>query len=113
MVLRDISYGLMAVIAIIGSQLIFVAYRKPYVCGDNKRPVINLAITIIIITTVLLSNLFPSVGNLQLWAPLFICLLLAISLASNIYYLICQFKEICEKGDDLAVVKGADGKNHD
>jgi hypothetical protein len=72
--------------------LIFVAKRKPYVCGDNQRPVINLVVTVLILFIVLISNLLPGVGVMQICAPIAICLLLMLQLGFNIYYLVIELK---------------------
>jgi hypothetical protein len=114
MFLRDTSFGLAVAVLPLLAQLIFASVRKPYVCGDNRRPIINLTFTILIMISVLVDNLSPAVGAVQLCVPIIICLILALGSAMSLYYLVCEVKEVYfsevvegSKGNAVASESGA------
>lgn len=108
--LRNLSFGLGSVLIIVLGQLIFVAVRKPYVCGGSTRPIINLSVTAINVLLILVSNILPSVIILQTIVPIIICLLLTTLLASSIYYIVTEFKEIYASPELNDINDNSDGK---
>jgi len=75
-----------------------VAIRKPYVCGDDRRPVLNIIFTLLIMSSVLINNILPTLNALQIYVPVAILIMLTATLAYNSYYLIMEFNEIyCTK----------------
>jgi membrane-associated HD superfamily phosphohydrolase len=110
MLLRNTSFGLAVAIIPITIQLVFVAVRKPYICGDDARPIINLCFTILIISSVLISNILPSFSAIQVYVPIGICIMLTITLGSNTYYLVMEFKETFCSGEEAAALGKEEGK---
>jgi membrane-associated HD superfamily phosphohydrolase len=92
--LKGTTFGLGVVILVIGAQFLFVAIRKPYNCGDYRRPLINLATTIVALTAVLCNSILTSFQALQLFAPFLICILLTITLFCNSFYFIRELREV-------------------
>lgn len=92
--LRNNSFGLAVAALPLLAQLIFVAVRRPYVCGDNRRPIINLTFSALIMGCNLMGNLLPSVSAVQVCMPVIICLLLTVGTCLNLYHLVCEVKEV-------------------